>query len=391
MGYTRHVSYFKKGTANTAVQSHAGRLFALHDASFPFEIASDPNTGKMSSVGYFDYNEQLKNGMTGHPKADPNNGELIFFGYDMFKPFASVTAVSKFGEIIYSLPLYQLDRCVMMHDFAITKNYVLVCNLSLAFTPMNACSNMIPNTPFKSAFEFDTSRPARIGLLPRDKQLASEENIRWFNILPAFFFHVFNAWEEQDTQSGDHIIKLIACRVNDDSIDIYDVENLRTTVYQWELNLSTGDVHEFPLLFKWTDSDEIKPIHADFPAMSDQKVGTKADIGYFTFVAVKPTYEYRGGFVKVDFRSQPYPTATPVYLPYGHFTTESSFVHRVRGGGGEEGTPREGDGYLVSMINNLEGDAECWILDADTLDIKFKGEIPQKVPLGFHGSYILEK
>lgn len=67
-----------RGTANTAIGWHAGRMFALKEDSRPMEIG--PNT--LETLGYFNFDGNLgQKTFTAHPKTDPDTGELIAYSY----------------------------------------------------------------------------------------------------------------------------------------------------------------------------------------------------------------------------------------------------------------------------------------------------------------------
>ena len=55
---------------------HAGRLLALVENGFPYEI-----TRELDTVGPCDFDGRLTSAMTAHPKCDPVTGDLHFFGY----------------------------------------------------------------------------------------------------------------------------------------------------------------------------------------------------------------------------------------------------------------------------------------------------------------------
>ncbi len=67
-----------RGTANTNVLMHGGRLLALKEDSQPIDL--NPNT--LETVGArTDEGRITSRTVTAHPKVDPVTGELVFFGY----------------------------------------------------------------------------------------------------------------------------------------------------------------------------------------------------------------------------------------------------------------------------------------------------------------------
>ena len=127
--------------------------------------------------------------------------------------FCVVSLIS--GELLFSTDL-GLKQAVMMHDFAITKEYSLFLDFPLEFHPKEMCSS-----PSYSAFRF-VDRPCRIGVVPRHCANAEEE-ARWFEFRPGYVFHTMNAWVDEDSQE----IVLYACRSNRVQLDSFS--------RQWEL------------------------------------------------------------------------------------------------------------------------------------------------------------
>mgnify|MGYP001360269835 CR=1 FL=1 len=62
------------GTANTHVVRHAGKILALEEGHFPYEL-----TPELETVGPWDFDGKLNTSMTAHPKICPETGEMMFF------------------------------------------------------------------------------------------------------------------------------------------------------------------------------------------------------------------------------------------------------------------------------------------------------------------------
>jgi carotenoid cleavage dioxygenase-like enzyme len=63
-----------------------------------------------------------------HPKIDPETGEMIFFGYNQSRPYVHYGIVNPDGLMRQIIDI-NIPRSVMMHDFAITKNYSIFMDL----------------------------------------------------------------------------------------------------------------------------------------------------------------------------------------------------------------------------------------------------------------------
>ncbi|GAA3436098.1 hypothetical protein GCM10018954_057070 [Kutzneria kofuensis] len=93
------------GAANTSVVKHGGKVFALMETSYPYEISRELDT-----LGPCDFNGRLTTGMTAHPKEDPETGELHLFDYGMRPPFLTYHRLSAAGELVASFPVQVAGR-----------------------------------------------------------------------------------------------------------------------------------------------------------------------------------------------------------------------------------------------------------------------------------------
>lgn len=168
-------------TANTHVVGHHGRLLALMEAGPPHEVDMDD----LSTVGVYDFDGQLDFPFTAHPKNDPRNGDMIFFGYSVTAPYCSVGVASKTGELVHKTPL-DVKRPTMMHDFAITENYNIILDFPLTFDFQRKLRG-------GELIEFEPDQPARFGVMPR---FGGQASVRWFEADTCFAFHTLNAYEE---------------------------------------------------------------------------------------------------------------------------------------------------------------------------------------------------
>src|SRR4029079_9739105 len=79
----------------------------------------------------------------------------------------------------------------MMHDFNVTRNYVVFMDLPVCFD-LDALASGVP-------FKFKRDAGARLGVMPRNG--ATNADVRWFEIDPCYVFHPVNAHE-----SGNSIV-----------------------------------------------------------------------------------------------------------------------------------------------------------------------------------------
>ena len=121
--YTDAVAFQVRSTANTNIVYWHGKLLALKEDSPPY--AMDPDT--LETIGLWDFDGQLPSlTFTAHPKFDPNTREMVCFGYEAKGDgtpdvcYYSIDKNGKFTETVWLVA----PVCGMIHDFAVTENYV---------------------------------------------------------------------------------------------------------------------------------------------------------------------------------------------------------------------------------------------------------------------------
>lgn len=164
--------------ANTHVIEHSGHLLALCEGGLPYEL-----TAGLDTEGPRAFDGRLTNGMTAHPKEDPDTGELHFFGCGFRPPHLTYHRLSPAGELVRS-QVVEVPGATMMHDFAITENHVIWLDLPVTFD-LDLVGRALP-------YRWNDDYGARLGVMARD----GEPTVRWFEIDPCYVFHVGNARED---------------------------------------------------------------------------------------------------------------------------------------------------------------------------------------------------
>eukprot|EP01113_Clastostelium_recurvatum_P047688 TRINITY_DN8548_c0_g1_i1.p1 TRINITY_DN8548_c0_g1~~TRINITY_DN8548_c0_g1_i1.p1 ORF type:complete len:545 (+),score=130.31 TRINITY_DN8548_c0_g1_i1:37-1635(+) len=366
------------GSANTSLFYHAGRMFALVESDGPtwVKILKD---GEMETMGIYDYKGKLSHNFTAHPKLDTKTGEVMAYGYRVDNaPYLFYSLIDKNGDLVRTIPI-TIPEATMMHDMAITENYSIFVDFSLAMRKLDFVKQgRIP-------FLFDPNRKTRIGVIPRHAK--SEASIRWYEASPGFAFHIANAWETSPG-SDDNEIVMQACRMEEFNVDEFggggtepyvfnNAQNKYAPIlWEWRIHLKDGRVTERPL----ADSAFL-----EFPKVHPDLVGRPSQYAYLSAARDTDLADTLfDGIMKVDL-----------------FT--GKVVKRMSFGGGNGGeavfVPRKGakdedDGYLMTFVYWPETDtSEFWIVDARTLSNEPVAvvELPQRVPYGFHGIWMSEE
>jgi carotenoid cleavage dioxygenase len=359
-------------TGNTAMVWHDGRLFALWEGGDPHHI----KLPGLETVGPCNYGGKLMHAFTAHPKVDERTGEMLFFGYNMMGldmakgtpvPFLQYSVASKNGEIVHTTPI-DLPVGVMMHDFAVTERYSIFLNLPYTFSLQRAMQGENP-------FSWEPDRGAHFGILPRH---AGQSQIKWFSAPACYIFHTLNAFEE-----GDEVV-LDACRMA--SVDLSALDSTAVTdqtvraqmnpessprLHRWRFNMVTGGVQD----------EALDDAPSDFPRVADSLTGYKTRYGY------SARFRNGGAMPEAD-AALKYDLQTGKSQAHIHGKNRSSgegvFVPRPGG-------TAEDDGWLVSFVyDGNSGGSEFVVINAQDFEAAPVARVllPQRVPYGFHGSWI---
>ena len=175
-----------RGTANTSVCWHAGRLLALKEDSQPIEL--DPRT--LETRGSFDFAGRLTSQtFTAHPKIDPVSGEMIAFAYNTAGRTSTGIEIYFIAAngVLTRTERFEAPYASMVHDFHVSQRYI-------AFTlyPMiNDWERVRRGEPF---FHWDSTLPTMVAVIPRSEGVSG---LRWYRY-PGIGMatHSFNSWDE---------------------------------------------------------------------------------------------------------------------------------------------------------------------------------------------------
>lgn len=344
----------QKNAANTALVWHDGRLLALWEGGPPYEL----RLPGLETVGKFTYGDKLAHPFTAHPKIDPETGEMIFFGYQVMSPYLQHSVVAANGTLTHTTGI-ALPRPVMMHDFAITKNYSLFLDLPVTLSITRSMRG-------EPALKYEPDLNARVGVLPR---YAKGEAIRWFEIEPCCVFHTLNAYEDGETVVLDacrfqSFPDLLADEATGDQLDPAGNYPLAPKLYRWTFDLSEGRVNEEPL--------DDRPV--EFPRLNDRLLGRAARYGYTLSVE-------SAGLAKYDMKLG---TRTDHHHGRGRQGGEGVFVPKPD-------AASEDDGWLLTYVyDQAENRSELVVVDANDMQAApvARVMIPARVPFGFHGVWV---
>lgn len=347
--------------ANTHVICHAGKILALEEGHYPWELDSDLNT-----IGAHTFDGRLTTAMTAHPKVCPETGEMMFFGYGQFAPYVTYHRVSAAGELVQSTDI-TVPGPTMMHDFNSTRNHVIFMDLPVVFDLEVAMSGGMP-------YLWSDTYGARLGVMPRE---GTDADVRWFDIEPGYVFHPMNAYERQGRNGLEIVIDVGRFRSmwRKGSSEFEEF----ATLYRWVIDMAAGVVRE----------EQLDDRPAEFARVADDVVGLPNRYGYMT--ATRPPEKgavFNNQLLKYDLTDG---SCVAHSFGAGRQPGEGVFAPIAESGAVGSGKAAEDDGWVITFVYDQASDrSELMILDAANFDgppvasIK----IPRRVPFGFHGSWV---
>ncbi|XP_073155495.1 9-cis-epoxycarotenoid dioxygenase NCED2, chloroplastic-like [Henckelia pumila] len=348
------------GVANAGLVYFDQRLLAMSEDDLPYQIRVNPS-GDLETVARYDFSGQLKGTMIAHPKIDPVTRELFSLSYDVVrKPYLKFFKFSNDGAIKSPDVEIPLDVPTMIHDFAITENFVVIPDQQVVFKLQEMIKGGSPVI-------YDRNKISRFGILSKNARNA--DDMTWIECPETFCFHLWNAWEEPET---DEIVVIGSCMTPPDSIFNECDQNLKSVLSEIRLNLKTGESKKRPII---NSSEE--QINLEAGMVNRNRLGRKTRHAY---LAIAEPWPKVSGFAKVDLF-----TGKVEKFIYGEckYGGEPFFVPN------ETKSEREDDGYILTFVHDENAwESELQIINAMTLKLEGCVKLPSRVPYGFHGTFV---
>ncbi|KAM0054745.1 putative 9-cis-epoxycarotenoid dioxygenase [Helianthus debilis subsp. tardiflorus] len=348
------------GVANAGLIYFNNRLLAMSEDDLPYHIRVTTSSD-IETVGRYDFFGTLGCAMIAHPKIDPVTGEMFALSYDVVrKPYLKYFKFTKDGKKSPAVDI-QLDVPTMMHDFAITENYVVLPDQQVVFKLEEMAKGGSPVV-------YDNNKMSRFGIL--SKNATTSDDIIWVDSPETFCFHFWNAWEEPET---NEVIVIGSCMNPPDSIfnDNNNNDHLECILSEIRLNLKTGKSTKSPIL------QGSNHLNLEAGMVNSYKLGRKTR---FAYLAIAEPWPKVSGFAKVDLV-----TRETKKVMYGEerYGGEPFFVPSC------SGSEREDDGYVLVFVHDEKmWESELQVINAMTMEMEALVKLPSRVPYGFHGTFI---
>lgn len=352
-----------KNPANTNVILHAGSLFALCEAGWPYRL----NPADLSTMGEDNLGVLTRDDFySAHPKLDPATGELWNFGISYGRlSYLNIYTTTAEGVTTrrFRLPM---PMPAFVHDFALTptKAVFVLPPLVLPSVPIGL---LLGQQPFGASLRYQPRLGTRIGVIDRTSGEA-----RWYRADPRMLFHTIAAWDE----GAEVVVDVCASR------DAHVVETLAAVM---------APRNTVPLISgpSWPERFRIA---ADGTVTRRRLSNTPLE--FPRMVAASPSSS-QGTVFGISWRDDAVYPSAPVALDLGanraqfgstratQFAGECVPVRKSDGGGD--------DCWLLTLV--LDAARHCTELNLlDGNDVAAPPlavvSLPHLLPFGFHGSWV---
>jgi carotenoid cleavage dioxygenase len=289
---------------------------------------------------------------------------MVFFAYSAGGRFSSTLA---YGVIDKTGTLRRFDQfdapySSMVHDFMVTRNYVLFPVLPLTGSMQRAMSG-------KPAFAWEADKRSYIGVMKRN---ADTSTIRWFECDPCYVFHPMNAYEDGDKIVGDVMQYDAAPLFPDPDGRPGDPSKAMARLTRWTFDL-TANTNGFK-------REQIDELSGEFPRFDERHAGLDYRHGFFAGSSDANFIDLFDTLAHIDVKAN---KRSAYRLPQGDGVSEPIFVPRGPGAA-------EGDGYLLATIfRGAENRSDLAVFDTAGLEHGpvAVAELSHRVPFGFHGNW----
>jgi carotenoid cleavage dioxygenase len=358
------VKGLSRGTANTQIFYHHGKILALKEDSPP--VAVHPLTLETLDDYYTFGGAMQGQTFTAHPKIDSETGELICFGYEA-KGLATddvyVFSADRSGKLNWSAWI-KVPYVGMIHDFGVTQQHILFYVNPMA-TNLGLIKSGGPH------FAWDSTLPTWLGVMRRG---GDGKDIRWFKGPGFMATHTMGNWSD-----GEKVYWDMDGDVSNQFPffpqlhEQWDPMKAAGRVLRMSVDLSRRKVHEYD--FKWAYPEA----RGGLARQDDRYHTVPYRYGFLNGLSFGPS---GSSWMMIDHQSgkiRTYAPAPDVSL------AELCFVPRRKGAA-------EADGYLVGIASHRKENGRADLLVLDTQDIEAgpiaSVKLPYRVPSQVHGFWV---
>lgn len=340
---------------NTHVIGFAGTTWALVEAGgTPVELTYD-----LETIGRNDFAGTLPGAFTAHPKYDHLTGELhaVAYGWPRWTDHVQYIVIGADGRVTRTVDV-RVPGMTMVHDMSLTDRYAVIYDQPVTVDIELAFASRFP-------FRWDPDYGNRVGLLPRD---GTSDDIVWIDVPLGYCFHPLNSFDSTDPATGAERVVIDLCvypsMFETDLLGPFGEGSAR--LERWTLDPASRTV----------SVDVVDERANEFPRHRGSLSGRPYRYGY---CASPDPESMHWPTLKHDLHTGV--TQTLDHGP-GRAGGEPVFVSR-------ENATAEDDGWLMMMVHEADA-TELAVYDAQDLSrgAVARVPLPQRVPFGFHGSWV---
>lgn len=318
------------------------------------------------------YTDSIKGDLnTAHPKLLPSGESInIVVGFGDGYKVVKQQRESHERQEIAKIPLSQFPAPSWIHDFPITKNYVVVPETPIYFNMLAALT--LGKAPYVQ-FDWKPETRSLLHLVPLNGDKSKIRHVR----APAYFtFHYINAYETEDG-SNIHIdfgnfadpemlngLKLASVRSNERPVEASPITRLTVPL--------SGD-SEATLSKLMKDDDSYT--FSELPRINPHYKGEAYRYGYS--VSAKLPVSYGNALSKFDMQEG----TSKQWHEAGCIPVEPLMVPAPN-------AKSEDDGVVLCIVMGADGKSFLLCLDAGSFEELGRAHLPYGIPYGFHASFI---
>lgn len=339
-----------KNTAAIHILRLDKTFLALYEAAPPYEVSS-----QLETLGEWrpKYYKNKPFHMNAHTRRCPDSGHVYGFTYDLKPPYLTYYQFNTEGELIQHMPVKK-DRPTMMHDFVLTKNYLVFFDCPAVFDTRELWTD-------EELIQWREDLNTRVILVHRETHVT-----RSFEMDPFFVYHMVNGYEEED--------ELIVDYIRHETFTTGD--KLHTDfagLYRFKLNLKS-EIFAHHLLFDR---------RLEFPRINEA-YQTKPYRYLYAPVKTEGHIKAFHALLKYDLKTRK--AYMHQFEPHQEID-EAVFIPKSTGKGDED------SGYLGMFVYNARTNKSDFVL-LDAKDVRKDPvavvHLPHHVPHGLHGNWFAD-
>lgn len=370
------VAGLSRGTANTNVFHHHGKLMVLKEDSPP--VVMNPHTLETLDPVYRFGGQLTAETFTAHPKLDSETGEMLGIAYEAKGLGSCDVACYSFnaqGQKTWEAWV-KVPYAGMLHDFAVTRSYI-------AFLVVPMVTDIERMRAGHVHFAWDSTLPTWLGVLRRG---GDGSDIRWFKGPERCATHVMGAFENGTRLSIDMDMGLKNQFPFFPQRDDSPFDPVAAQGHVVRLSVDLADK-----LRPGYDMETLYPHSGVLSRQDDRFHSVAYDVGFMPTLDMTAPFDARLA-AALPFRPLNHWTrfdhsrraATSWFVGPDSGVQEACFVPR-------NASAAEGEGYLIGVVNRfLEMRNDLVVLDAQRLN---EGPIatvrmPTRLPAQVHGWWV---